>query len=51
MGSHDIPYGSHLLLFFEGDTLVALLNMLFCLYSHLRPKEMVAHQVKHMLET
>ena len=51
MGSHNILYGSPLLICLEGDVLVALLNMFFCLYSYLKPKEMVMHQVKHPLET
>ena len=50
MGTHDILHGNPLLLCLEGDTLAALLDVFFYLYSHLRSKEMVMHQVNHLLE-
>ena len=43
IGHHNILHRGPLLLQLEDDVLVALLNMLPCLYSHLRPDEMVVH--------
>ena len=47
MGGHDIFHGGPLSLCLEGDALAAPLDMCLCLYSHLRPKEIVMHQVEH----
>ena len=42
---------SLLLLHLEDDALVAPLNVFLCLGSHLKPNEMVMHQIKHAFET
>ena len=46
-GSHDTFHGGPLLLHLEGDALAMILDVFLCLYGHLRPEEMVTHQVKH----
>ena len=38
------------LLSFEGKAWMALSDMILCLGSHVRPKELVMHEVKHALQ-